>query len=79
MKRDEAGRRLPAEGSRAGLDASEAFPLWVEFLERICEQEVTRWYPIILRCSLKDFCLKVSQENVICNLAMTQLQYVVCV
>lgn len=53
MKGDEAGRRLPAEGSRAGLDASEAFPLLVEFLERIREQEVTRWYPIILHCYVK--------------------------
>lgn len=26
MKGDEAGRRLPAERSRVGLDASEAFP-----------------------------------------------------
>lgn len=27
MKGDEAGRRLPADRSRVGLDASEAFPL----------------------------------------------------
>lgn len=34
MKGDGAGRRLSAERSRAGLD-SEAFTLWVEFLERL--------------------------------------------
>ncbi|TNN62155.1 hypothetical protein EYF80_027645 [Liparis tanakae] len=37
MKGDEAGRRLPADRSRAGLETGEAFPLRVEFLERVWE------------------------------------------
>lgn len=58
MKGDKAGRRLPAERSRAGLEASEAFPLHVEFLEMILEQKAREVVHVV-----PQFCVVVFPEH----------------